>query len=89
VKRNWFLINYLGFHTIENLYPYANSTDLIADNYDANTYLTLNSCIIKISVKEAAKSALETIKDYCDLNVKYYVYKLDERIIEIYHLPIG
>lgn len=56
-------------HTIENLYPYSNAIDLIADNYDSNSYLTLNSCVIKTSVKEKAKDILKSVTDYCDLNV--------------------
>lgn len=63
------LTHYQGYSTIENLYPYANAKDIIADNYDPATYFTLTSCVIKRSVKEKAKSALESATDYCDFNV--------------------
>ncbi|KAI7893397.1 uncharacterized protein EV154DRAFT_501861 [Mucor mucedo] len=58
----------ISFHTIENLYPYANAKDIIADHYDSTTYFTLHSCLIKKSVKEKAKDALESATDYCDFN---------------------
>ncbi|KAI9359359.1 hypothetical protein BD770DRAFT_362932 [Pilaira anomala] len=58
----------ISLHTIENLYPYSNAIDLIADNYNSNSYLTLNSCVIKTSVKEKAKDILKSVTDYCDLN---------------------
>ncbi|KAI9268456.1 hypothetical protein EDC94DRAFT_600279 [Helicostylum pulchrum] len=58
----------ISLHTIGNLYPYSTAVDLIADNYDANTYLILNSCVIKTSVKDKAKDILESVTDYCDLN---------------------
>ncbi|KAI7902698.1 uncharacterized protein BX663DRAFT_510177 [Cokeromyces recurvatus] len=58
----------ISFNTIENQYPFCNPIDLIENNYDKNSYIKLNSCIIKTTVKDKAKATVECIKDYCDVN---------------------
>lgn len=61
--------NCISFDTIENLYPYITSPiEFIADNYELNSYIALNTCIIKKSVKDEAKATLEAVVNYCDLN---------------------
>jgi hypothetical protein len=85
VKLTFFLA---GYNTIENLYPYSNATDLIADNYDANSYLALNTCVIKKSIKDAAKSTLESVTDYCDLNVSCEQTTLFNRHLSMYNRTI-
>lgn len=59
----------LGFDTAENLYIFNNAVDLIKDNYDPNSYYVLHSCIIKTHIKDSAKDALQSMTDYCDVNV--------------------
>ena len=59
----------LGFDTVENLYIFNNAVDLVKDNYDPNSYYVLHSCIIKTHIKDSAKDALQSMTDYCDVNV--------------------
>ncbi|CAO0796168.1 unnamed protein product [Mucor circinelloides] len=58
----------ISYNTIENLYTFASPADLIADSYDKSSFLSLNSCFIKTTVKDAAKSTIESISEYCDVN---------------------
>ncbi|KAG2214697.1 hypothetical protein INT46_000916 [Mucor plumbeus] len=58
----------ISYNTIENLYTFASPADLIVDNYDKNSFLCLNSCFIKSSVKDTVKSTLENTPEYCDVN---------------------
>lgn len=65
----------IGFNTIDNLYAFTSPTDIIADNYDKDQYIILNSCFIKCSVKDKARSNVESIKEYCDVNVSAHSRK--------------
>ncbi|CEP14447.1 hypothetical protein [Parasitella parasitica] len=58
----------ISFSTIENLYTFASPADLIADSYDKDSFLQLNSCFLKSRVKNATKERLENISNYCDVN---------------------
>ncbi|CAO3634288.1 unnamed protein product [Mucor fragilis] len=58
----------ISYNTIENLYTFSSPADLIADSYDKDSFLSLNSCFIKTTVKDTAKSTIESISDYCDVN---------------------
>ncbi|KAL9547757.1 hypothetical protein MBANPS3_006002 [Mucor bainieri] len=60
--------DYISFNSIENLYKFASPADLIADSYDKDSFLPLNSCFIKTTVKNKAKSTIESISEYCDAN---------------------
>jgi hypothetical protein len=74
-----YLLFCVGFDTIENLYIFTNPIDLINDNYDKNTFLRLNSCVIKSTVKDSCKATIESISDYCDVNVSISIFR-DYRI---------
>ncbi|GAN05483.1 hypothetical protein MAM1_0093c04954 [Mucor ambiguus] len=58
----------ISYNSIENLYNFASPADLIADSYDKGSFLSLNSCFIKTTVKDKAKSTIESISEYCDVN---------------------
>ncbi|KAK4517468.1 uncharacterized protein ATC70_000805 [Mucor velutinosus] len=58
----------ISYNSIENLYTFSSPADLIADSYDKDSFLTLNSCFIKTTVKDKAKSIIESILEYCDVN---------------------
>ncbi|KAF1807420.1 hypothetical protein FB192DRAFT_1022126 [Mucor lusitanicus] len=58
----------ISYNSIENLYTFSSPADLIADSYDKDSFLSLNSCFIKTTVKDKTKSTLEGISEYCDVN---------------------
>ena len=58
----------ISLDTIENLYAYTSPVELITDSYDPGTHITLNTCILKTSAKDAAKTTLESVTTFCDLN---------------------
>lgn len=69
----------LGYNSIENLYTFSSPADLIADSYDKDSFLSLNSCFIKTTVKDKTKSTLEGISEYCDVNVSLLCQRLEKK----------
>lgn len=61
----------VGFDTIESLYTFTSPIDLINDNYDKDSFVRLNSCVIKSTVKDACKANFESISEYYDVNVSW------------------
>ncbi|KAI8069867.1 uncharacterized protein B0P05DRAFT_639404, partial [Gilbertella persicaria] len=58
----------LDVDTVESLYSFSSPVDIISSNYDKDSFICLNSCIIKTSVKDKAREVVESVTEYCDVN---------------------